>query len=471
MEDVPYGRILREGWSIIVIAAVLCALAAWGVTKFLPQTYSASSTLMLQVDSSQTSLFERSQFSMARIKTYPALVDSQEVIDGVRADLGLSPDDYSDNHLRALLSAEITDDTVLLEVVAEAAEGQLSADIANSAARHLSELVEDTENIDGDEQSEVALDQVLLAVAPTSSVSPNVTAISGLGLIVGFALGSIVAVYRTTTRRRLLTVADVRRGSGLAVVGQLPRPRRLGADTDPSALVAYQEIVGNLVTLGGSDRSVYAVAPVTTTALDDDTISGLLEAYSSLGTLACVVDVRATPIRTSELHLVSDLFDRDGEGVAVTQAGTEAVSFYVADVPVSTPESADAFLEAVRLLGESHDVIILVCDSASTMLLERLARQGAGVVVAVQHNMTQAAELNAVVTRQRVQGIRPVGVLMTHTPRGSTESVSESWRVSDREIAESSEQCRNEERNKSEGRTHSTECRDATVTGRGRRVG
>ena len=44
MEDVPYGRILREGWVVIVVLAVFGAGMGWLVTKMLPETYAATST-------------------------------------------------------------------------------------------------------------------------------------------------------------------------------------------------------------------------------------------------------------------------------------------------------------------------------------------------------------------------------------------------------------------------------------------
>ena len=72
MEDVPYGRILREGWVVIVVLAVLGAGMGWLVTKLLPETYAATSTLLLRVDSTEASLFERNQFSLARIKSLSA---------------------------------------------------------------------------------------------------------------------------------------------------------------------------------------------------------------------------------------------------------------------------------------------------------------------------------------------------------------------------------------------------------------
>lgn len=464
MEDVPYGRILREGWSIIVIAAVLCAVLAWGATKALPQTYSASSTLMLQVNSQHASLFERNQFSMARIKTYPDLVDSQAVIDGVREDLSLSEQEYPDRALRSLLSAENVDDTVLLKVVAEALNAEFSAEIANSAASHLSELVEAMENSVEESQNEVTLEQVLLAVPPASPASPNVTAITGLGLIAGFALGAVIAVYRTTTNRRLLTVADVRRASGLAVVGQIPRFRRSSSESGSSAAVAFQESVGNMVTLGGADRGLYAIVPATEAALDDEVVSGLLDAYSTMGARACVVDARSQPVSSSGTIQVAD-FDESEVSRGIGD-GVDAVVYTLA-VPASSRKATEKVVRELDSVRGAFDVVLLICDSGSSTLIERLARHGAGLVVVVRHGSTQAAELNAVVTRQRVQGIQPLGVLMTHTHRGATENVAETWRVTDRETLAEGVQRSSD----AIVRAEPAELRPEQSSGRGRRAG
>lgn len=434
MEDVPYGRILREGWLIIAICAVVCAGLAWGATKALPQTYTASSTLMLQVDSRDATLFERNQFSMARIKTYPDLVDSQVVIDGVREDLGLDEQEYSDRALRGMVSAENIDDTVLLKVVAEASTAELSSDLANSAASHLSDLVEVTESDEEDPLNEVTLEQVLMAVPPASATSPNVTAITGLGLIGGFAVGAILAVYRTMTNTRLLTVTDVRRASGLAVVGQIPRTRRSGADPGSPVAVAFQETIGNMVTLGGADGGLYALVPATDADLDDEIVTGLLDAYSMTGARACVVDARATPVASSDAFPVVDLAARGGGPEPLGDMSDAAL--YTSALPVSSQKALESFVRELDSLREIYDVVLLICDSGSSMLIERIARHDAGLVVVVRHGATQAADLNAIVTRRRVQGIQPLGVLMTHTSRRSTENVAETWRVTDRKALE-----------------------------------
>ena len=180
MEDVPYARILREGWLLVLIFALLGAGGAYGIAKLLPETYASTSTLMLQVDSKEASLFERNQFSLARIRSYPELVDSPEVIAGIRSDLHLSADEYSDRDLRKMVSADNTTDTVLLVVRAEAPTAQLSAAVANAAAAHLSKLIQSTENSDADERYQVNLTVVLPAVEPLAPVSPQTLAIVGL---------------------------------------------------------------------------------------------------------------------------------------------------------------------------------------------------------------------------------------------------------------------------------------------------
>lgn len=428
MEDVPYGRILREGWVIIVVLAVLGAGMGWLVTKMLPETYAATSTLLLRVDSTEASLFERNQFSLARIKSYPPLVDSPEVIDAVRADLDLDEDEYSDRDLRRMLSAENTADTVLLIVRADAPTAALSTDIANSAATHLSELIGETENSEDDARYTVALDQVLPAVEPLAPISPQVTAITGLGGIAGLALGAIVAVYRTTTNRRLRTISDVRRASGLPVIGQIPRRSRFQPDSN-APVMAYEEAAGNLVALAGGSMRTHLVVPASDGAIDDDAIAGMLEAQRLIGARACIVDTRAVHV-TGRGHTLNEVLD----GGSIADGDAEEAVF-VADEPI-TPETLVTELpDIVVAMHEEFDVVVVICEPGASALIEQLVGQGAGVIVNVRHNATSASDLVAVTTRLRVMGIRPVGVVMVHTGARALGSIAESWRVSDRESA------------------------------------
>lgn len=427
MEDVPYGRILREGWVIIVILAVLGAGFGWVVTKLLPETYAATSTLLLRVDSNEASLFERNQFSLARIKSYPPLVDSPEVIDAVRSDLKLDEDEYSDRDIRRMLSAENTTDTVLLVVRADAPTAVLATDLANSAAKHLSALIGETENDKGDTRYTVALDQVLPAVEPLAPISPQVTAITGLGGIAGLAIGAIVAVYRTTTNRRLRTIPDVRRASGLPVVGQIPRRSRFAPESNSGIVMAYEETAGNLVALAGGGMRTHIVVPASDGAIDDDAVAGLLEAQRLIGATACVIDTREEHV-TGHGHTLNEVL----EGASVTETDGERAIF-VADEPIALDTLVTELPDVVAGMREEFGVVVVICDPGASALIEKLIGPGAGVIVNVRHNATSATELVAVTTRLRVMGIRPVGVVMLHTGPRSLGSIAESWRVSDRD--------------------------------------
>lgn len=429
MEDVPYGRILREGWLIIVALAIFGAGAAWLVAKALPETYAATSTMLLRVDSSEASLFERNQFSLARIKSYPALIDSPEVIDAVRSDLALDEDDYSDRDIRRMLSAENTADTVLLVVQADAPSASLATDVANSAATHLSELIKTTENVKGDTRYTVNLDQVLPAVEPQSPISPQVTAITGLGGVAGLAVGAIVAVYRTTTNRRLRTISDVRRATGLPVVGQIPRRRRVRPEPESTTLMAYEETVGNLAALAGDGLRTQLLVPASAGAVDDETVLGLLKAQEVVGRSACVVDTRKEHV-TGGGYSLNALLDHEEDDADGDDIDDRAV--IVADEPVPMETLLRLLPAAVERLHESFDIVVVIAEPTESALLEALVEGGAGIIVSVKHNSTSAPDLVAVATRLRVMSIRPVGVLMIHTGHSALGSIAESWRVSDR---------------------------------------
>lgn len=444
MEDVPYGRILREGWLIMVIAALLGGVAAFGIAKLLPETYSANSTLLLQVESNEASLFERNQFSLARIKTYPALVDSPDVVDGVRADLDLSVDAYSDRDIRRMLVAENAADTVLLTIRADAPTASLAAGMANSAARNLSEFIEDTENSAGDDRYDVSLDQMIPAVEPASPSSPQVLAITGLGLIAGFALGAILAVYRTTTNRRLRTISDVRRAAGLSVVGRIPRrPRRSRArrqgQEEVAEAAAYADAINSLFALGGTAVSRFVLIPVAGAIVDGSVLQGFLTAFAATGRRACVLDLRGdtgTPANARSLSelLVGDVPPRTHPApphpAPPLPAAVSDIYAMTTDIPMSTLESEVPAL--VVRLGLDFDIVLVVAPPSASALVEATARTGAGVVLIVRHNATSATDLVAIATRLRVMGVRPLGVLMTHVGPREVGVAAESWRESDR---------------------------------------
>ncbi|WP_295817693.1 hypothetical protein [uncultured Microbacterium sp.] len=425
MEDVPYARILREGWLLVLIVALLGAGGAYGIAKLLPETYASTSTLMLQVDSKEASLFERNQFSLARIRSYPELVDSPEVIAGIRSDLRLSADDYSDRDLRKMVSADNTTDTVLLVVRAEAPTAQLSAAIANAAAAHLSKLIQSTENSDADERYQVNLTVVLPAVEPLAPVSPQTLAIVGLGLIVGLAVGGIVAVYRTVTNRNVITISDVRRLVGIRVVGRIPRRRRWRRSDDEDESVAFDETVANLGVLGGTDLSSVLVLTASDDAIGQAERSGLAAAFAAAGRTVTILETRATSDAAAETRSLAEVLDGEDVDAAVGEAAGRQ---FADPLPVAAAALQDA-LPALRSTLRAHvDVVVVVVDAASVAVVRELVDDATGVVVAVRSGSTAASALSALITKLSFVDVHPLGVVITGAARHASGVVTETWR-------------------------------------------
>lgn len=425
MEDVPYARILREGWLLVLIVALLGAGGAYGIAKLLPETYASTSTLMLQVDSKEASLFERNQFSLARIRSYPELVDSPEVIAGIRSDLHLSAADYSDRDLRKMVSADNTTDTVLLVVRAEAPTAQLSAAIANAAAAHLSKLIQSTENSDADERYQVNLTVVLPAVEPLAPVSPQTLAIVGLGLIVGLAVGGIVAVYRTVTNRNVITISDVRRLVGIRVVGRIPRRCRWRRSDDEDESVAFDETVANLGVLGGSDLSSVLVLTASDDAIGQAERSGLAAAFAAAGRTVTLLETRATSDAAAETRSLAEVLDGEDADAAVGEAAGRQ---FADPLPVAAAALQDA-LPALRSSLRAHvDVVVVVVDAASVAVVRELVDDATGVVVAVRSGSTAASALSALITKLSFVDVHPLGVVLTGAARHASGVVTETWR-------------------------------------------
>ncbi|KXZ61865.1 Capsular polysaccharide type 8 biosynthesis protein cap8A [Microbacterium laevaniformans] len=425
MEDVPYARILREGWLLVLIVALLGAGGAYGIAKLLPETYASTSTLMLQVDSKEASLFERNQFSLARIRSYPELVDSPEVIAGIRSDLHLSADEYSDRDLRKMVSADNTTDTVLLVVRAEAPTAQLSAAVANAAAAHLSKLIQSTENSDADERYQVNLTVVLPAVEPLAPVSPQTLAIVGLGLIVGLAVGGIIAVYRTVTNRNVITISDVRRLVGIRVVGRIPRRRRWRRSDDEDESVAFDETVANLGVLGGSDLSSVLVLTASDDAIGQAERSGLAAAFAAAGRTVTILETRATSDAAAETRSLAEVLDEEDVDAAVGEAAGRQ---FADPLPVAAAALQDA-LPALRSTLRAHvDVVVVVVDAASVAVVRELVDDATGVVVAVRSGSTAASALSALITKLSFVDVHPLGVVLTGAARHASGVVTETWR-------------------------------------------
>lgn len=196
------GIIARRYWLVVVVAVLLGAVAGYGGSRLIPPTYAATATQLVKgiPGTDATANYQAAQYAISRARTYPVLIDSQPVLEGVRTDFN---GQFDIPELQEHLAASNPIDTPLVQVTAEAGSPDLARDLANSAAKHLSSYITQLEAVNG--SSPVSVEVAVQATAPSSPTSPRPLLIAA---IAAFALGclalAIAVVNEVLVRPRRL---------------------------------------------------------------------------------------------------------------------------------------------------------------------------------------------------------------------------------------------------------------------------
>src|SRR6478752_123620 len=134
MELSDYLKAFRERWLLILVCTLVGGGLAGLITQRIQPTYTGEATLFLKVDSKTGSLYERSQFGLQRVKSYPAVVQSPDVLLPVMAELKLGG---TLEDLQARVSATNPTNTFFLKVQAEDSSADQAAAVANAVAKNL----------------------------------------------------------------------------------------------------------------------------------------------------------------------------------------------------------------------------------------------------------------------------------------------------------------------------------------------
>lgn len=419
MEAPKYPSAYRERWYVLVLTAILGVSAAAGISAVLPRTYESTATLFLTVESPESSLVERSQFAVARVKSYPELVQSPRVLRATISELGL---DMDPRDLAKRVSASNPRDTVLLTVTATASDPVLAARIADAVALNVAELV-------GQLEDDVELELTLPAVEPASPASPQVVVLLGLGLFAGLAVGGILVAVLGQFDPRVRSVRDVRRLSGLPVVAQLPpAATRPGRASSASVESAARTLLVNERLLTG-DRHPRLVVLVPAGRMPERVLRGaattIARAAVSAGRTAVVVSADAPQpgrLRAALDGLRGRLPLRRAEPVAIDT------------VSLPSPLDTERGTELPRLVAAAvahHDVVVLVADArADVFAFPRLT--GAEVMVVADRRRTTRAWLVDTVTSLEFAGTRALGVLFVDVGLRGRVDLPATWTEADR---------------------------------------
>lgn len=199
MELIDYLRMLIRRWRWVVG----CALVGWTLAALwatvTPRVYEAS--VLLFVGSSGNSgttgqdrdALSASRFTLERMDSYAALIDSPDVTRAVvdELQLGVEPEDIANR-----VSASVLGDTVVLSVTVRGDEPAATAMIANAAAVRLGAVIELVEAPGTGAASPVNVTVTRPANAPENPISPNVRLALALGLVAGAGVGVLIAALR-----------------------------------------------------------------------------------------------------------------------------------------------------------------------------------------------------------------------------------------------------------------------------------
>ncbi len=432
MDNVSYLEIFRRRWLALLIAVLLGTGTAALVAFTIPPTYSATATLFPVVDDPDASLAERSQFSLARVSSYTDLVRSSDVLEPVIDELGLA---VSVQELSRRVSATNPSSTVNIEITARAGAAPASAEIANAVADSLSRLVSRVENVG---TFSVTLERLIPALTPTAPSAPQKPVILGLGLLTGLAGGAIAALLLTRFDRRIRSVADVRRATGLPVIAAFPSTSR-GADprsADGPGPVADEAIARILQMNGGAAPRLMLIVPADPAIPSGGTRLALADAVAATGRRALLVESGAEATPPDARHGAEG--DR---GLAELLTGTATIPEVVRDrgagraavLPAGSASVGEADAEAAfrglvaKLLGSAETVVTQVQPTASPIGLAVVAPFADVSIVVVRHHRTTDLDLSRVVSRLRIAGVRPVGVLLVDTPRPDALDLMATW--------------------------------------------
>lgn len=421
------GRAISRHAALVGVAALLGVAAGTGAAQLAPTGWSADATLLVRVESPGSGLAARSQFAQQRVSSYAELGTSTEVLAPVAADLGVPVDALAER-----VSVVNPDDTAVLRVHATAATPEAASALADDVAESLSAVVDRVESRSGAGGQTVALDLSSPASVPTTPDEPGLVLTVLSGLLAGLAVGLAAALVLARARPTVDTVDDVRRLTGLPVVGQLPGTLRHDDDSGRGASsartrTALREVVQNTRALcGGSSPSTLLLARTDSVREAVGVDGGLARAVVELGATCALVqsdfDARtlARPSTVPDGAVPEEVEgDRHGYDRVPVPDGVVASSRH------HVRTGTQAFFTALR---EDYDVAVVQASSESHPLsLRSVTAEADGVLLVVRSGVTTVESLRSLSAELLSLDVEPVGVVMTGVPPWRRVLVRATW--------------------------------------------
>jgi polysaccharide biosynthesis transport protein len=423
-----YLRTLRGQWPLILLAVVVCTLAAFALTRESPSVYQSTTKLLVMSrgggnDPSQ--VYQGELLAKERVKTYTDLVTSPTVMQGVIERLGLrdSPDG-----LRSRVAVSQPEDTALIVVSVDAGSPRAAATTAEAIAEEFGSYVDGVEEARARSVDLVSVTPAQAASVPTAPVAPHHVLDLLLGALAGLALGVAIAVLREFTSGRIRDEADVARIVDVPVFSRTRGPRRRPPGvsnlrgSDP-----YLDLASVLLRLqeDRAGRPMTMLGP-TADAGASELVANVAKALARSPLRVVLIAPAPTGVggRTQERPwpgLYDVLTGRISVRAALHPVGGERwLSLLASDAPGALRPALDP-RQLQRLMTELHEVADVVLIDAPPLdeSVEGavLAAHSDGALLVVRPKRTRRKDLARAVETLRDLSTGPTGVYLNRIPR------------------------------------------------------
>ncbi|OIH97599.1 polysaccharide biosynthesis tyrosine autokinase [Curtobacterium sp. MCBA15_001] len=434
MELRDYISVLRKGWALILVLALVGVAAAAGFSLLKQPVYSASAQVFVstQTSGSASDLAQGNTFTQQRVLTYSNLVTTPIVLLPVISSLKL---DMTSDQLAKLVTADAPLNTTLIAISVNDTNAAQAADIANATSQSLTNVVQNIEATDANGESTVKLTRVKEAQVPSSPVSPNVPVNVALGLLIGLAIGVGLAVLREALDNRVRTEADVEKISDKPIVGGIAfdnkaaeRPLIVQVDPRSPRAESFRTLRTNLqfVDIGTGARTFVMTSSVQSEG-KSTTVANLAIALDSAGFRVILIDADLRRPRVAEYMdvesnagLTDVLIGRAAlDDVAAPWGRGNMVVLPAGPIPPNPSEllGSRAMQDLITTLEGQFDYVLFdappllpVTDAAI------LAKKASGAIVVVASGKTLKGQLAGAVQSLENVGAPIAGFVMTMMP-------------------------------------------------------
>jgi|AntRauTorcE11897_2_1112592.scaffolds.fasta_scaffold00896_19 capsular polysaccharide biosynthesis protein len=210
-------RVVLRKWYIIAasvgVVMVLVGIYAYGI---MPDTYTAETSVLVQVQSDDTSDEFDFQQGERLVATYTEIATSNRVLDELQnemeSDLGV---EYSKNKIRNMIEVNGVQNTVVIKLSVESSDKIEAVYMANTIVDIMKSTSQEYAGLDNIELLDVA-------TIPEQPSGPNRILYMAIAFILGGMIGGFWVLGIEFLDKTIKTTKDMENKLGLRVLGGIP---------------------------------------------------------------------------------------------------------------------------------------------------------------------------------------------------------------------------------------------------------